>query len=171
MTTSIEFIKLIFLLSIFLKSSVAENPKVKFTISSGDDNTLLGEITIDIFINEVPKTAKNFLALASGKCGYGYENSTFHRIIPGFMIQGGDFTRGDGSGGKSIYGGKFADENFDRKHEGAGEEKIWDNLLRGIDNKTVRRKGISISNNLCSFLSTTQFIRKQNGSKLQFWAE
>jgi len=101
-------------------SKKKENPKVKFTISSGDDNTLLGEITIDIFVNEVPKTAKNFLALASGKCGYGYENSTFHRIIPGFMIQGGDFTRGDGSGGKSIYGGKFADENFDRKHEGAG---------------------------------------------------
>ena len=157
MTTSIEFIKLIFLLSIFLKSSVAENPKVKFTISSGDDNTLLGEITIDIFINEVPKTAKNFLALASGKCGYGYENSTFHRIIPGFMIQGGDFTRGDGSGGKSIYGGKFADENFDLKHQGAGEEIFWDDLLRGIDNKTVKGKGISICLHMF-LLGTTQFM-------------
>ena len=124
MTTLIEVTKLIFLLIIFLKSSVADEPTVKFTISKGDDNEPLGEITIILFINEVPKTAKNFLALASGKCGYGYENSTFHRIIPGFMIQGGDFTRGDGSGGKSIYGGKFADENFDLKHGGAGEYKI-----------------------------------------------
>ena len=102
MTTLIEATKLILLLIIFLKSSVADEPTVKFTICKGDDNEPLGEITIILFINEVPKTAKNFLALASGKCGYGYENSTFHRIIPGFMIQGGDFTRGDGSGQREL---------------------------------------------------------------------
>ena len=133
MTTLIEITKLIYMLTIFLKSSVADDPTVKFTICTGDDNKPLGEITITLFINEVPKTAKNFLALASGKCGYGYENSTFHRIIPGFMIQGGDFTRGDGSGGKSIYGGKFADENFDLKHGGAGEYKKWGTMQRQKD--------------------------------------
>ena len=141
MTTLIEVTKLIFLLIIFLKSSVADDPTVKFTICTGDDNKPLGEITITLFINEVPKTAKNFLALASGKCGYGYENSTFHRIIPGFMIQGGDFTRGDGSGGKSIYGGKFADENFDLKHGGAGEYKIEEQCK---DIKMLKRKNILI---------------------------
>ena len=102
MTFLIEVTKFIFVLIIFLKFSIADEPTVKFTISTGEDNTPLGEITIILFINEVPKTAKNFLALASGKCGYGYENSTFHRIIPGFMIQGGDFTRGDGSGQREL---------------------------------------------------------------------
>jgi len=91
---------------------------VFFDISIG--STPAGRVVFKLYDEIVPKTAKNFRELATREKGAGYKESTFHRIIPKFMLQGGDFTKGNGTGGRSIYGEKFADENFQLKHSKPG---------------------------------------------------
>ena len=110
-----------------------DNPRVFMDISIGGQYA--GRMEFELRADTVPKTAENFRLvkiviirgisnfhrkLCTMEKGFGFKNVGFHRIIPGFMCQGGDFQHGDGTGGKSIYGGKFDDENFVLKHEGPG---------------------------------------------------
>ena len=113
----------LFLAVSFVSAATLDTVTKKVFFDIEIDGQPQGRIIFGLFGDTVPKTAENFRALCTGEKGVGkqgkplhFKGSLFHRIIPGFMAQGGDFTHGSGIGGESIYGEKFADENFNLKH-------------------------------------------------------
>ena len=126
-----NFLLLQLILALFGATCVhGQRPIVGLDVAINDQPA--GTIFIDLFNDITPKTAENFRQLCLGTPGFGYAGSIFHRIIPGFMLQGGDFERGDGTGGKSIYGPSFNDENFIRKHDKEGN-LLFVNLGKYVD--------------------------------------
>ena len=118
--------------------------KTKSLTRQFDEGKFIGRIVVELRNDVVPKTAENFRVLCTGEKGPKscFKDSTFHRIIPGFVCQGGDITQNDGTGGYSIYGKMFKDENFELKHAGPGnliwkEIHIFQNLFKNQQDNQI----------------------------------
>lgn len=119
MTSSLSFSRYLQVQKRWSSTHTPPKPsRVFFDISAG--GSPIGKITFQLYDDKVPKTAKNFYELCKARNGSTYRNCLFHRVIPGFMLQGGDFTHHNGMGGQSIYGPRFEDENFIYKHDKPG---------------------------------------------------